>query len=63
MTPSVWCIEHTQGWCAAKSKKKPADDAGNVPTKCGCFVILPIAIELRMPTCKECRKRLQETTS
>jgi len=51
----MMCVQHSTGWCATKSAKRPTETAENVPTLCGCFVILPFGVDGdRQPDCPDC---------
>ena len=50
----VWCILHKDGWCAHLVDLEPPAGMENVPTRCNHFVILPLGVEKRVPTCKDC---------
>ena len=58
----VWCAKHKNGWCALASQ--PASQPryrDNMKTKCKHFVMLTGSIELREPTCEDCRERLRKS--
>lgn len=53
------CVEDNQRiWCVAKPQKPP--DPDRVKTLCGFVVILPYAMERRVPTCHLCRMRAKK---
>lgn len=60
MKMKVWCVKHRDGWCAVRNNSKPHEGVSSVPTKCNMFVILPLGIQRRMPTCFDCKKVLNE---
>jgi hypothetical protein len=39
---------------------KPKDAALNVETACGWYVVLPLEIKLRKPTCPECLTAIEK---
>ena len=59
----MWCVKHKDGWCAVKDGKKPDERETSVPVKCDHFVILPLGMERREPTCPECLKLLKSEKS
>lgn len=61
------CVRHfgseakpfTYEWCAVKGNRRPNEEDFNVRTLCGFFVILPLGLEKRKPTCPDCLKKLR----
>jgi hypothetical protein len=51
----VWCVQHSEGWCAVKGNEKFEEDDTSVETVCEHFVSLPTGCEKRKPTCPTCR--------
>jgi hypothetical protein len=51
---NIWCVKHRESWCACKINRKPNEAGFNVPTKCAHFVVMPLGIAKREPTCLEC---------
>lgn len=57
----MWCVRHKDGWCAANARKrKPNPAAFKIKTRCAHYVTLPLGVEQRLPTCKECLRALSE---
>jgi hypothetical protein len=54
---NLLCVQHKSGWCLVKNNLKPIDP-DCVDTQCGCFVVMPLGLARRVPTCKECRKTM-----
>ena len=46
-------------WCATFRGHRHSEDADNVKTACGHFVILPCGGERRVPTCLDCKERVE----
>jgi hypothetical protein len=50
-----WCVQHRDGWCAAKDQSQKPDEGHSViPTECGHYIILPFGVKKMKPTCREC---------
>ena len=60
MITKHWCVRHNDGWCAAMNNVRPKDAAFNVETACGWYVVLPLGIKLRKPTCPECLTAIEK---
>lgn len=45
-------------WCAANVPHRPAAAAVSIPTKCEHWVMLPIGVARREPSCPDCRRAL-----
>lgn len=58
---AVWCIKAFDGqWCATFRGHAPSVDARADRTACGTYIYsLPVGSERRMPTCPDCRQRVQ----
>ena len=65
----VWCVQyrseagHAKQWCAVGDNREPEEVEFNVHTTCNHYVILPLGIEKRQPTCGECLEKLAAVTS
>lgn len=57
MKGKTWCVQHSTGWCATKNGKRFKDEDDVVPTLCKFFIMLPIGMAYRKPTCKDCLKK------
>lgn len=71
----LWCVawhprdEHhrfdsnRQEWCACRTQptKNPKQYRDSMRTKCGMVVTLTTGVEMREPTCVECKKKLRST--
>lgn len=56
----VWCVKSREGWCAVKDGRRPPEAVACVPTKCEHYVILPVGIDRRVPTCRPCADIIEE---
>jgi len=56
----VWCVEHSNGFCATKNNQKPSNEIDNVHTLCEHVVIMPWGYKYRKPDCVECLERLNK---
>ena len=55
---AVWCVQHSEGWCAVQKNIIPLESANNVPTRCGGFIILPFGFQKQVPTCPDCLAKM-----
>lgn len=51
---NVWCVQHSDGWCATENGKAPTEDAWVDLTACNHSVTMRIGSAKRRPTCEEC---------
>lgn len=50
-----WCVTYTDGCClTSRYTTRPLPTAKVVPTRCGRWVLYPLAIGLAQPTCPDC---------
>jgi len=69
MPKDRWCVAWKSDresndihWCAVKGRKKPNADDFSVETRCKHFIVLPLGLEKRQPTCPECQARKRENS-
>lgn len=55
-----WCVKAKDGWHFSVPNRPHKQEASNVKTACGSFVILPIGCERRTTTCVECLDAVQK---
>lgn len=53
-TKQRWCVKANDGWHFSVPNKPHKQEASNIKTACGSFVILPIGCERRYTTCNAC---------
>jgi len=59
--PRPWCVRDIDGvWCQAANQRTKPDAWISVKTACDSWIICPVGIERRRPTCAECRARLTQ---
>lgn len=57
---AVWCVKHSDGWCATRSGRQYREGECNIRTKCKLFITCYLGCEKRRPTCPQCLTALKK---